>query len=109
MKKTTKILLMITFFLLLLAGCAEKINFEAQLAGKWYSEGSQEAAFILYDDGTCEISGEYGTGTWSVVNDNQLKLTNFYGETETSTVEYFFELYPALITVNSQLASLLVS
>lgn len=56
MKKTTKILLMITFFLLLLAGCAEKINFEAQLAGKWYSEGSQEAAFILYDDGTCEIS-----------------------------------------------------
>lgn len=24
---------MITFFLLLLAGCAEKINFEAQLAG----------------------------------------------------------------------------
>ena len=38
MKKTTKILLMITFFLLLLAGCAEKINFEAQLAGKWYSE-----------------------------------------------------------------------
>lgn len=33
MKKTTKILLMITFFLLLLAGCAEKINFEAQLAG----------------------------------------------------------------------------
>lgn len=86
MKKTTKILLMITFFLLLLAGCAEKINLEAQLAGKWYSEGSQEAAFILYDDGTCEISGEYGTGTWSVVNDNQLKLTNFYGETETSTV-----------------------
>ena len=86
MKKTTKILLMITFFLLLLAGCAEKINFEAQLAGKWYSEGSQEAAFILYDDGTCEIYGEYGTGTWSVVNDNQLKLTNFYGETETSTV-----------------------
>ena len=39
MKKTTKILLMITFFLLLLAGCAEKINLEAQLAGKWYSEG----------------------------------------------------------------------
>lgn len=56
------------------------------LPGAWYIDGSQEPAFILYDDGTCEIANEYGTGTWSVVNENQLKLTNYYGETEVATI-----------------------
>lgn len=87
MKNTTKILLAITILILSLMGCAGKANFESQLAGTWYLEGSQEVAFVLYDDGTCEIAGEYGTGTWNVVNDNQFKLTNYYGESETATIE----------------------
>ncbi len=56
------------------------------LPGSWYIDGNQEPAFILYDDGTCEIDNEYGTGTWSVVNENQLKLTNYYGETKVATI-----------------------
>lgn len=71
---------------LILSACGKKDDYEQKLVGTWYVEGNQEAAFVLYDDGTCQISGEYGAGTWSVVNDNQLKLTNFYGEVETASI-----------------------
>ena len=68
---------------LILAGCKSK---EDMLVGVWYFEGTDEVAFNLYDDGTCDIPGEYGIGTWAVVNGNQLKLTNFYGEAETVSI-----------------------
>jgi len=68
MKNISKILFII-ILTLLLTGCTEKTDFESQLVGTWYMEGNQEASFVLYDDGTCEITGEYGTGTWSVGND----------------------------------------
>ena len=82
-----KIMLTLMIFLLSLTGCTGKTSLETQLSGTWYMEGGQEVAFVLYDDGTCEIAGEYGTGTWSVVNDDQFKLTNYYGESETATIE----------------------
>lgn len=66
---------------LTLTACGKKL--EDRLAGSWYMEGREKPLFTLYDDGTCEIDGEYGTGRWAVVNDNQLKLTNFYGESVT--------------------------
>ena len=59
-----------------------------QMAGAWYLPGSGSASFILYDDGTCEISGEYGLGSWGVVNGNIFKLSNYYGETETAQIDY---------------------
>ena len=67
---------------------------EDQLVGSWYRngktsitrDGTRGPIFTLYDDGTCELASEYGTGTWSIVNENQLKLTNFYGESETETI-----------------------
>ena len=71
--------------LVLLAGCG-KPSYEKLLEGTWYLEGSSSSQFELYSDGTCKITGEYGTGEWSVVNDDQLKLTNFYGETQTVTI-----------------------
>ena len=37
----------------------------------------------LYDDGTCQIQGDYGQGKWSIVDEDTLKLTDFYGETRT--------------------------
>ena len=57
-------------------------NLENDILGTWYETESTIApdAFVLYSDGTCEISGEYGSGTWSLVNENQLKLVNYYGE-----------------------------
>ena len=57
------------------------------LCRSWYEKGYSYPSFILYDDGTCEISGEYGTGTWALVNGDTLKLSNFYGETETGKVD----------------------
>lgn len=86
MKRTLKILLTITILILSLVGCTEKANIKSQLVGAWYQEGTQEATLVLYDDGTCEIAGEYGTGTWSVVNDKLLKLTNYYGEVENANI-----------------------
>ena len=83
-KTTLCILLGLIMFL---SGCSGKDeHIEDFLANSWYVAGSSSPAFTLYSDGTCEIDGEYGTGTWSVVNNNQLKLTNFYGETETATI-----------------------
>lgn len=68
-----------------LVGCGKSL--EKQLVGSWYLEGRNKPNFILYDDGTCNIPNEYGHGTWAVVNDNQLKLTTFYGETAVMTIE----------------------
>lgn len=62
-------------------------SYEKQLVGSWYREGDSRPVFTLYDDGTCEIAYEYGTGRWAVVNDGKLKLTNFYGESETKAIE----------------------
>lgn len=82
MKKISKSkVIFATLACILIMGCltACSTNYEKELLGSWYSDpwGYQ---FELYSDGTCDISGEYGTGTWAIVNDNQLKVTNFYGE-----------------------------
>lgn len=37
--------------------------------------------FSIYDDGTVNVPSSYGLGKWSLVNDNQLILSDFYGET----------------------------
>ena len=71
---------------MLLSGCDGSGSYEKKLADSWYAEGDSSPILTLYSDGTCEIEGEYGTGTWAVVNDDQLKLTNYYGETSTVTI-----------------------
>lgn len=90
-KQIIKHAMFIVMIAVLLSGCSKEADISSLLPGSWFSEGSQEAAFVLYDDGTCEIAGEYGTGTWSVVNDNQLKLTNYYGETEVAAISEITE------------------
>lgn len=85
--------LLIVLSLLLCTSCGKK-SMEDQLVGSWYvngktsitRDGTRGPIFTLYDDGTCKIASEYGTGTWSVVNENQVKLTNFYGESQTATI-----------------------
>lgn len=69
---------------LILTACGGGL--EKKLMGSWYLESDSKPQFTLYDDGTCEIAGEYGTGHWAVVNDDQLKLTNFYGESAIATI-----------------------
>ena len=55
--------------------------------GDWYLEGSDRLRFTIYDDGTVNIPGTYGTGKWSIVNDNQLKISDFYGESTVLKIE----------------------
>lgn len=85
--KCVVILLLITS--LILSACGSTKNTKSNirnLTGSWYLEGEDTPSFTLYDDGTCSIRGEYGEGTWSIVNDDQLKLTNYYGQIETATI-----------------------
>ena len=42
-----------------------------------------DCPFRFIDDGTCQIQGDYGQGKWSIVDEDTLKLTDFYGETRT--------------------------
>lgn len=97
MKKRKTVLLLALALLLsvVISGCEEKENhLEKMLVGDWYLNGEMTAtrdggkgpALILYSNGTCEMASEYGTGKWSVVNNNQLQITNYYGESETKFI-----------------------
>lgn len=68
-----------------LTGCKRNVN--KLVIGDWYLEGSDRLRFTIYDDGTVNIPGTYGTGRWSIVNDDQLKISDFYGETFVLKVE----------------------
>ena len=54
---------------------------EELMSGDWYLQGDDRLSLSLYDDGTCQIRGDYGQGKWSIVDEDTLKLTDFYGET----------------------------
>jgi len=86
-RKNLRYGLLLLLIVFLFTGCAGQASVEEQLAGNWCVDGEDEILFALYDDGTCQIAGSYGTGTWSVVNDNQLKLTDFYGQTEIAAIK----------------------
>lgn len=95
MKKRIHILSLLAVLLLLIcAACGKGGNMEKKLVGSWYMngqltglrDGGTGPAFTLYDDGTCEMASEYGTGTWTIVNSNQLKLTNYYGEASVAEI-----------------------
>lgn len=62
-----------------LTGCGK--NVEKLVVGDWYLEGSDRLRFTIYDDGTVNIPTTYGTGKWSIVDKDQLKVSDFYGET----------------------------
>ena len=83
-----------------LVGCGK--GMEKQLEGIWYLEGWSGPAFTFYDDGSCKIQGEYGTGTWTLVNDDQLKISNFYGETVVLTIE---SIKDGCLTVTNELGN----
>lgn len=85
--KVALLALAVLFIVLLVTKCAGGGSVESKLVGTWYFGKNDSYAFTLYDDGTCKIDGEYGTGTWAVVNKNKLKLTNIYGQSEVAEIE----------------------
>lgn len=90
MRKLFCVLLTVGMVLSMVA-CNDSQKTTSLLSAEWYMGEADEPQFILYDDGTCKISSQYGTGTWSVVNENQLKLTNYYGETQVATISELTE------------------
>lgn len=60
---------------------------EELMCGDWYVQGYDTLAFSFYDDGTCQVRarGDYVQGTWSVVDEDTLKL-DYYGEIKTCSI-----------------------
>lgn len=62
-------------------------NYEKQLIGEWYADPemgrfTDEPYLTIFSDGTYTTQWGYGVGHWSIVNDDQLKLVDFYGYIE---------------------------
>ena len=81
MKKTRNRLmaLVLAGLMALLVACGAK---GSNLVGTWVQDGSTRE-ITFYKDGTYTMSGEYGTGEWSVLDSGDLKLVDFYGSTNT--------------------------
>lgn len=81
-KKSFAFFLLSIFLVLALTSCSSRI--EKNLPGSW-DNGFHILTF--YSDGTYEESLSYGTGTWTILEGDVLKLTDFYGNTRTHTIK----------------------
>ena len=63
-----------------LTGCGKK-NIKKLVLGDWYMEGYSRLEYAIYDDGSCQVRSGYGLGKWSVVDDDKLRISDFYGQT----------------------------
>lgn len=68
----------------MLVGCGNSL--EKQLVGVWQDPNTEDRTLEFYEDGTCKILSNYGTGTYTIDSNNLLKITDYYGEVE--TLEY---------------------
>lgn len=93
MKKLISVALCVLILSTALVGCSNsggtrapaESGLEKDLVGAWYFEDAEDFAFILYEDGSCDIAGEFGKGRWFIQNEDQLVLS-LGGESETATV-----------------------
>ena len=60
---------------------------EKLVLGDWYRQWSESLSFTLYDDGTANIAGTDRMGKWSLVNDDQLILTDADGKATILKIE----------------------
>ena len=56
-------------------------NIKKLVLGDWYMEGYSRLEYAIYDDGSCQVRSGYGLGKWSIVNDDKLRISDFYGQT----------------------------
>lgn len=74
-------LLAIISFSVILTGCGNSL--EKKIIGEWLMHNTEDNTLEFYEDGTCKILSEYGTGTYTIDSNNQLKITDYYGSSET--------------------------
>lgn len=79
MKKAKRILgavLIFTLLVLTLSACGKS----SKITGMWYNEKGE--TLNVQQDGSYNYEGEYGTGTWKVLDDKKtIEFRDFYGET----------------------------
>ena len=76
MLKSISIILAVTAILLCFSACGKT---EDEIIGKWYdSEGD---VLRVQKDGTYNFEGEYGSGTWKILDDETIEFMDFYGMT----------------------------
>lgn len=64
-----------------LVGCGKKKKTKEELlVGDWYGRYDDEPVITFYKDSTYQMLGDYGLGKWLIVNDDMLRLVDFYGE-----------------------------
>lgn len=80
--KNRLMVLALTGLMAILVACGEK---GSELVGTWVQD-DYPREMTFYEDGTYTASGQYGTGHWSVLDNGDLKCTDFYGST--GTVSY---------------------
>ena len=77
--------------LLFLCACGQKASpitgIDKRFCHAWFEQGEEDANFTLYSDGTCDIADIYGIGTWAIVNNDQLKITDYYGSSDVYIVQ----------------------
>lgn len=81
-------LIFVLLISILLVGC----NSNNRIVGEWVYYNSETKSMKFYEDGTYEISGEYGSGTYLVDSNNMLKLTGYYGDVQTFEYIEFSDL-----------------
>lgn len=82
--KTMQRMVLLVAVVALLASMTACSGIKDKIPGK-YDNGFDMVTF--YSDGTYEDNGAYGTGTWTLLDGNVLKLTDFYGETKTYKIK----------------------
>lgn len=75
--------LLIILLVLSLSACGSS-KIENKLPGKW---DDKFHILTFYSDGTYEETMKYGTGKWTMLENNTLKLTDYYGKTRTFEIE----------------------
>lgn len=89
MKKFLAVLFVILTIVTLCCSCGSK-PYEEAILGEWY--GGYES-IMFYDNGTCD--SPYG-GKWAIVNENILRFTDSWGDTENYTIKSITDDYLVL-------------
>lgn len=83
-------------FFSMLVSCENSKDF----VGKWYDKNGR--CLDIRKDNTYKLDGEYGTGTWKILDGGEIEFIDFYGDSNTSELKKHKE-YGLYISYNNRL------